>query len=85
MKPQTTFASVLTRFFTQRLMEQRHASPHTIHSYRDTFRLLLAFACRGLKKEPATLSVRLVPFSVAVNSVGLTMACGWRADSGPPG
>jgi len=56
MKPQTTFASVLTRFFTQRLMEQRHASPHTIHSYRDTFRLLLQFAKSRLGKEPSQLA-----------------------------
>ena len=27
-------------FFTQRLMSQRQASPHTVGSYRDTFRLL---------------------------------------------
>ena len=47
MKPAGTVASLLTRFFTQRLMQQRQASPHTIRSYRDTFRLLLQFA----KKE----------------------------------
>jgi site-specific recombinase XerD len=56
MKPQTTFASVLTRFFTQRLMAQRHVSPHTIHSYRDTFRLLLRFAKARLGKEPSQLA-----------------------------
>jgi len=27
----------LTRYFSQRLIQQRHASPHTIRSYRDTF------------------------------------------------
>ncbi|MBK8579922.1 MAG: site-specific integrase [Candidatus Accumulibacter sp.] len=42
--PLGTAASLLTRFFTQRLMQQRQASPHTIRSYRDTFRLLLQFA-----------------------------------------
>ena len=56
MKPQTTFASVLTRFFTQRLMQQRHASPHTIHAYRDSFRLLLRFAKARLGKEPSLLA-----------------------------
>ena len=56
MKPQTTFASVLTRFFTQRLMQQRHVSPHTVHSYRDTFRLLLQFAKTRLRKEPSQLA-----------------------------
>jgi integrase/recombinase XerD len=28
-------------FFTQRLIAQRHASPHTIAAYRDALRLLL--------------------------------------------
>jgi hypothetical protein len=32
---------LLESYFTQRLMAQRQASPHTIASYRDTFRLLL--------------------------------------------
>jgi site-specific recombinase XerD len=56
MKSPTTFASVLTRFFTQRLMAQRHVSPHTIHSYRDTFRLLLQFAKVRLGTEPSDLA-----------------------------
>ena len=38
-----SLAILLERFFTQRLMQQRQASPHTISSYRDTFRLLLVF------------------------------------------
>ncbi len=56
MKPAATVASLLTRFFTQRLMQQRQASPHTIHSYRDTFRLLLQFAKSRLGKEPSQLA-----------------------------
>lgn len=51
----TTFATLLTRFFTQRLMQQRQVSPHTISSYRDTFRLLLQFAKSRLAKEPSQL------------------------------
>jgi hypothetical protein len=43
MKRQPTFAALLESFFTQRLMQQRRASAHTIASYRDTFRLLLRF------------------------------------------
>ena len=31
----------LQRFFTERLATQLHASPNTVASYRDTFRLLL--------------------------------------------
>ena len=56
MKPSTTFPVLLTRFFSQRLMQQRHASPHTISSYRDTFRLLLQFAKVRLGKEPSHLA-----------------------------
>lgn len=51
-----SFASVLTRFFTQRLMQQRHASPHTVGSYRDTFRLLLRFATARTGKAPSKLA-----------------------------
>ncbi len=32
MKPSTTFPVLLTRFFSQRLMQQRQASEHTISS-----------------------------------------------------
>ncbi len=36
-------APTLEAFFTQRLMAQKNASPNTIASYRDCFRLLLGF------------------------------------------
>ena len=55
MKSSTSFPVLLTRFFSQRLIQQRHASPHTISSYRDTFRLLLQFAKIRLSKEPCDL------------------------------
>jgi len=54
----TTFANfpgLLEAFFTDRLMRQRQASPHTIASYRDTFRLLLEFVSLRLKKIPSAL------------------------------
>ncbi len=51
----TSFAPLLERFFTQRLMQQRQVSPHTISSYRDTFRLFLKFAQERLHKPPAKL------------------------------
>ena len=50
-------ATLLTLFFTQYLMQQRHVSPHTIASYRDTFRLLTAYAHKSLGKAPQELSV----------------------------
>ena len=40
----TALAPVLEAFFTDRLMTQRGASPHTIASYRDTFTLLLGYS-----------------------------------------
>jgi site-specific recombinase XerD len=50
-----TLAPLLERFFTQRLMQQRQASPHTISSYRDTFRLFLTFAQQRLHTPPSRL------------------------------
>ena len=40
----TALAPTLQAFFTDRLIRQRHASPHTIAAYRDTLRLLLSYA-----------------------------------------
>jgi site-specific recombinase XerD len=57
MKIQHTFSEVLQAYFTERLMRERAASPRTIESYRDTFRLLLAFAQRSLKKSPTELTL----------------------------
>jgi len=51
----TSLSPLLQSFFTDRLMTQRNASPHTIASYRDTFRLLLLFAKTQLKKLPCQL------------------------------
>ena len=51
MKPSATLAALLENFFTQRLMNQRQASPHTIRSYRDTFRLLLQSAQRRTAQD----------------------------------
>lgn len=51
------FARLLQSFFMQRLMQQRQVSPHTIASYRDTFRLLLQFAQQRLHKAPSALAL----------------------------
>lgn len=51
------FASLVERFFLDRLMAQLHASPQTVAAYRDTFRLVLAFAHRTLGKRPADLAL----------------------------
>ena len=46
----TLIAPTLQAFFTDRLLQQRQASPQTIASYRDTMRLLLTFAHRQTGK-----------------------------------
>jgi hypothetical protein len=51
----TTLAPLLEAFFLDRLLRQQRASPNTIASYRDTFRLLLAFAEQRLRKAPSSL------------------------------
>jgi site-specific recombinase XerD len=57
MKTKATFSELLQAFFTEWLMNQRNFSPNTIANYRDTFRLLLAFAHRRLKKSATVLCV----------------------------
>ena len=52
-----TLAAHLQSFFTDRLLTQRHASPHTIAGYRDCFRLLLRFAAHRLGKPPSKLAL----------------------------
>ena len=49
--------ALLQRFFTDRLQSQLDASPHTIASYRDAFRLLLVFASERLGRAPSQLCV----------------------------
>jgi len=58
MKTQATFSELLQAYFTQRLMHECNASPHTIANYRDTFRLLIGFAYRHLKKPPTALAMQ---------------------------
>jgi integrase/recombinase XerD len=51
----TLLAPMLQAWFTDRLMTQKNTSPHTITAYRDTLRLLLAFAQQQIGKEPCRL------------------------------
>ena len=57
MSARVLFAPLLERFFVDRLIRQRQASAHTIAAYRDTFRLLLAFAWQRLEKQPSALEL----------------------------
>src|SRR5437016_6247565 len=53
----TPLAPLLQAFFAERLARQRGASPHTIASYRDGFRLLLGFLHEQTGKQPSKLSL----------------------------
>ena len=57
MSSDTNFSGLVQAFFTDRLLRQRRASPHTVAGYRDTFRLLLRFAKRATGEGP----VEVVP------------------------
>ena len=52
----SNFASLIQRFFTERLAGEGVAS-HTVAGYRDTFRLLLRFAAKQLGREPSQLRI----------------------------
>ena len=67
MTGQPTFPTLLEGFFTQRLMQQRQASAHTIASYRDTFRLLLQFAQKRLRRAPSTLALEDIDAPLVVD------------------
>ena len=56
-KPACNVATLIERYFTERLMRQRNVSANTIASYRDTFRLLFTFAQSRLRKPPSALSL----------------------------
>ena len=53
----TALAPTLQAFFTERLIRQRQASPHTLAAYRDTLRLLLVFASARKGVEPSKLDI----------------------------
>lgn len=49
--------ALIESFFTKRLIKEQGLSPHTIASYRDTFRLLFQYAQRKLGKPPSRLDI----------------------------
>ncbi|MGH2869777.1 MAG: tyrosine-type recombinase/integrase [Solirubrobacteraceae bacterium] len=53
----SALAPSLQAWFTDRLIRERGASPHTIASYRDTIRLLLTYASETLGVEPSKLDL----------------------------
>lgn len=53
----SALAPTMQAFFTDRLANQRQASPRTIAAYRDTFRLLLGFLNTTTGKKPYALDI----------------------------
>ena len=80
MRTDINFSGLVQAFFTDRLLRQRRASPHTVAGYRDTFRLLLQFARGRLGKAPLKLSLEDLDAAVErMIEVALTAA----VQSGP--
>lgn len=58
-----SFPALLQGFFTDRLLRQLRASPHTVAAYRDTFRLLLRFAVEHRGQPPTKLQLERIDAS----------------------
>ncbi len=54
-------APLVQSFFTDHLVRQRRASPQTVASYRDTFRLLIQHLSRTTGKKPSDLTLDDLP------------------------
>ena len=52
-----SLASLLHAFFHEWMGKQRNLSRHTVHSYRDTWKLFLGFASERKRREIAELSL----------------------------
>jgi site-specific recombinase XerD len=57
MKPVNPFPALLRAFFYEWMVEQRNASPHTVRSYRDTWRLFLRFVAE--RRHGAVAQLRM--------------------------
>src|SRR2546422_3050246 len=53
----SALAPTLQAFFSDRLINEKGVSKHTVAAYRDTFRLLLAFAQKHRRKQPCALDL----------------------------
>lgn len=51
------FATLLQRFFIERLMKQKNVSPQTVAAYRDAFKLLIAYLEKQTKKPPDKITL----------------------------
>lgn len=80
MKP-TDFSRDLTQFLSDYLPTQKNVSPHTIRSYRDTFKLLLHYFQEQEDTPPEKLTMsRITPASVRsfLNWLETARECGVR-------
>ena len=81
-------APTLESFFVDRLASQRHASPRTIASYRDSLKLLVVFVHERTGKRPSALgwedlSAEMIVPSWTISKSNNTMGRG-RVTSGSP-
>ena len=77
-------APTLQLFFGERMAKQRQASPATITSYRNTFRLLLGFVQNRTGKAPSTLDWNDLDVDIPQNRGGMhyeEWSCQKRAGS----
>jgi integrase/recombinase XerD len=58
---QSSLAAALRAFLTDYLPRQRALSPHTLHSYRDSLKLLLQFVA-GRKADPGQLTMEALTY-----------------------
>jgi site-specific recombinase XerD len=82
----SALAPTLQASFTERLIRERNASPHTIAAYRDTMRLLLRFASQRLCKEPSQLEISDLDaplISAFLDHLERDRGCGPRTRNGP--
>jgi len=80
--PVTLVGSHLQRFFAEHLAVHKHASPGTVASYRDTFRLLLQFMQDTTGIAPTALSVVTIDADVILaflNHIERDRRCGARS------
>lgn len=63
----TLLAPTLEAFFTQYLAGQREASPRTIGSYRDTWRLFLCYSLQNTGTAPAGIDIAAVDACLVSN------------------
>ena len=83
MNTEHSLAPLLERFFTQRLMQQRQVSPHTISSYRDTFRQFLRFTQQRLRKAPSQLAFQEIDAPLIHLEPEADLFPGWHVTQDP--